>query len=121
MPHSFGCVNVNIVQKRKSLWIVNCYLAALCHLELGICVCGHRGKTMTHRHLVEAIQEVQRRFLILQGVTVPVITLGECYPVRMTKAIVDSTNGGVSLVTAMHGKKIESNCSHHHRAWIHHQ
>ena len=100
---------------------VNRYLPALCYLQLSIAEFGDWGKAVAHRQVIESIEEIQRRFLIFQGIFMPVVAFDKFHPVGVSKTFVECTDFGVGLMSAFHREEIESGGCYHDRARVHHQ
>ena len=79
------------MQKSVTYRIVNRYLPASCHAQVGIAESGNSGQPVANRHLVKAVEKAQCRFLIFQRILMPVIALCEFDSVGVPEAFVEST------------------------------
>ena len=66
MVLSFGGISLDEREKRLCVLILKGHLSALCYQKVIFTERDHRGKAVSQRHSVEPVEEIQRRFLILE-------------------------------------------------------
>src|ERR1051326_2252434 len=109
------------VHQRPAVGMIDEHLPGTRTLQSFLIKLLHRRQAMSGLQVIETIQKIKRRFLILKRVLMLVITFGHPDSISVIKPAVDVRDFTNRLMRAFDGKEIEYSCGYEDRTRVHQQ